>query len=358
MPLIGSKTNLMNMGKGETWYHIDRDQGLGKMKSVQKKLLVTGIAFLPEWISEHIKSAEIVCTSDVSEESLSRKVKGFDGILFMQVESHYKITRKIIESGDKLKFIQSGGVGYEQIDVDAATDHGIVVMNVPSATTVSVAEHAIALMLACAKNLIRMHNTVLEGGWRTMDFGVELWKKTLGIIGFGRIGKAVAERMKAFGMSILVYNSHVKEGDVKNAGYKLADLQTLLKESDVITIHAPLTKDTRNLIGDAEFDLMKSSAILVNTARGQIIDEKAMIKALSSGRIAYAGLDVFEKEPIEKSNPLLTMKNVVLTPHSAVQNQDAMLRLMNENGIQIEKALNGTYESVVNPEVLKKLKKR
>jgi D-3-phosphoglycerate dehydrogenase len=328
------------------------------MKPGQKKLLVTGMAFLPEWISKHIKSAEIVCTSDVSEESLSRKVKGFDGILFMQVETHYKITRRIIEASDKLKFIQSGGVGFEQIDVDAATDRGIIVMNVPSATTVSVAEHAIALMLACGKNLIRMHNTILEGGWRTMDFGMELWKKTLGIIGFGRIGNAVAERMKAFGMSILVYNSHVKEADVKKAGYNVADLQTLLKDSDVITIHAPLTKETRHLIGEAEFDLMKNTAILINTARGQIIDEKAMIKALSNGRIAYAGLDVFEEEPIEKNNPLLTMKSVVLTPHSAVQNQDAMMRLMDQNGTQIEKALNGTFESVVNPEVLKKLKKQ
>jgi D-3-phosphoglycerate dehydrogenase len=323
------------------------------MKSIPKKLLVTGMPFLPEWISQHIKSAEIVCTSDVSEEDLSRKVKGFDGLLFMQTDSHYKITRKIIESADKLKFIQTGGVGYDPIDVDAATDHGIIVMNVATATTVSVAEHAIALMLACAKNIVKMHNTVLKGEWRTMEFGMELWKKTLGIIGFGRIGRAVAERMKAFGMTILVYNSHINEADVNKAGYKTADLQTLLKESDVITIHAPLTKETKRLIGEAEFSLTKNTAILVNTARGEIIDEKAMIKALSAGRIGYAGLDVFEKEPIEKNNPLLTLGNVVLTPHSAVQNQDALLRLMNQNGEQLEKALNGIYENVVNPQVLK-----
>jgi D-3-phosphoglycerate dehydrogenase len=191
-----------------------------------------------------------------------------------------------------------------------------------------------------------------------MEFGMELWEKTLGVIGFGRIGRAVAERMKAFGMSILVYNSHVNEVDVNKAGCKVADLHTLLKESDVITIHAPLTKETKGLIGEAELSLMRNSAILVNTARGEIIDEKAMIKALSNGRIAYAGLDVYEKEPIEKNNPLLSLKNVVLTPHSAVQNQDAISRLMNQNGTQLEKALNGTYESVVNPEVLKKLKKR
>jgi D-3-phosphoglycerate dehydrogenase len=328
------------------------------MKANPKKLLVTGMDFLPEWISQHIKSAEIVCTSDVSEESLSRQVKDFDGILFMQTVSHYKITKKIIESGDKLKFIQSAGVGYEQIDFDAATDHGVVVMNVPNATTVSVAEHAVALIMACAKNIVKMHKTILEGGWRTMIFGVELRNKTLGVIGFGRIGRAVAERMKAFEMKIVAYDPYVKESDIKKTGCKKVVLQTLLKESDVITIHSPLTKETKGLIGEPEFALMKNSAILVNTARGELVDEKALIKALSDGRISYAGLDVFEKEPIEKDNPLLTLENVVLTPHSAVQNQDAMTRLMNQNGIQVEKALNGIYENVVNPDVLKKLKKR
>jgi D-3-phosphoglycerate dehydrogenase len=327
-----------------------------KVNSKSKRLLVTGITFLPELISQHIKSAEIVCTPDVSEESLCAKVKGFDGLLFMQLVSHYQITRKIIESGDKLKFIQTGGVGYEQVDVDAATDRGVVVMNVPGATTESVAEHTVALILACAKNIVRMHKTILAGGWRTMDLGVELWKKTLGIIGFGRIGKAVAERMKPFGMTILVYGPHIKEEDASQMGCRKVDLATLLKDSDVITIHAPLNRETRKMIGEPEFNRMKKSAILVNTARGGIIDEKALIKALAAGRIRYAGLDVFDTEPIEKDNRLLTLDNIVLTPHSATLNQDAMARLMNHNGIQLEKALNGVYENVVNPDVLKRLK--
>ena len=328
-----------------------------KMSPNQKKLLVTGMPFLPELVSRHIKSAEIVCTPDVSEESLRKKVKGFDGLLFMQFMSHYKITRKIIESGDKLKFVQTGGVGYEQIDVDAATDRGVVVMNVPAATTESVAEHTVALILACAKNIVRMHKTILAGEWRTMDLGVELWKKTLGIIGFGRIGKAVAQRMKAFEMAILVYGPHIKEAEASKMECKKVDLATLLKDSDVITIHCPLTKETKGLIGEPEFNKMKRSAILVNTARGGIIDEKALIEALREGRIKYAGLDVFETEPIGKDNRLLMLDNVVMTPHSAALNQDAVSRLMNYNGIQIEKALNGNYENVVNPDVLKKTKK-
>jgi D-3-phosphoglycerate dehydrogenase len=319
-----------------------------------KRLLVTGTDFLPDEISQQIKSAEITCTSDTSEESLSEKVKDFDGLLFMQTARHYKITRKIIESGDRLRFIQAAGVGYDQVDVDAATDHGVLVMNVPGATTVSVAEHAVALIMACAKNIVKSDKTVRGGGWLTMDFGIELQDKTLGVIGFGRIGREVARRMMAFGMTVLVYGPHVTEEDAKKEGCKKVDLQTLLRESDVITIHSPLTKETRGLIGAAEFDMVKDSAILVNTARGAVVDEKALINALSRGRIKSAGLDVYEHEPIEKDNPLLALENVVLTPHNAVMNQDAITRLMSQNGIQVERAMNGIYDNVVNPNVLKK----
>jgi len=333
-----------------------KNRSLVDTEASPKKLLVTGMDFLPDEISNHIKSAEIVCTSETSEENLSRQVKGFVGILFMQSTSHYKITRKIIESGDKLRFIQSAGVGYDQVDTDAATDHGVLVTNVATATTVSVAEHAVALIMACAKNIVKSDKTIRDGGWQAMDFGVELQNKTLGIIGFGRIGREVARRMKAFGMTVLVDSPHVTENDAKEMGCKKADLQTILKESDVITIHTPLTKETKRLIGEAEFGLMKESAILVNTARGEVVDEKALIEALSHGRIKSAGLDVFEHEPIEKDSPLLTLENVVLTPHSAVMNPDALTRLLNQNGIQAERALNGIYESVVNPDVLKKLK--
>ncbi len=321
-----------------------------------KKLLVTGMDFLLDWVKQHIKSAEIVCTSDVSEENLCQMVKDADGILYMQALS-YPITRKIIESGKKLRFISSAGVGYERIDVKAATDNGVVVMNMPVGTTVSVAEHTIALILACAKNLVKAHENVVKGGWRLLAMGVELWNKTLGIIGFGRIGREVVKRMRGFEMNILVYDPYVKEDEIKNLGGKKVDLETLLKESDVVSIHSPLTKETEGLIGEKELGLMKPTAIMVNTARGELIDEDALIKALKERRISYAGLDVFRNEPINKDNPLLTLDNVVLTPHMAVQTFDAVVRMMNQNGIQVEKALNGIYENVVNPEVLTKMKK-
>nr|MDO8081042.1 hydroxyacid dehydrogenase [Candidatus Freyarchaeota archaeon] len=321
-----------------------------------KKLLVTGMDFLLDWVKQHIKSAEIICTSNVSEENLSQLVKDFDGILYMQA-LNYPITRKIIESGKKLKFIQSAGVGYERIDLQAATDNGVVVMNMPVGTTVSVAEHTIALILACSKNLVKAHENMVKGGWRIFALGVELWKKTLGIIGFGKIGREVAKRMKAFETNILVYDPYVGKEDIEKMGGKKVDLKALMKESDIVSIHSPLTKETEGLIGEEELGLMKPTAILINTARGELVDEEALYKALKEKRISCAGLDVYRQEPINKDNLLLTLDSVVLTPHMAVQTLDAVIRMMGQNGIQVEKALNGIYENVVNPEVLKKSKK-
>jgi D-3-phosphoglycerate dehydrogenase len=322
---------------------------------MNKKLLVTGLDYLPEWCREYIKSAEIICAPEVLEENLSEKVKDCDGILYMQTMS-YPITRKIIESGKKLKFVQSAGVGYELIDLTAANDNKVVVMNIPSATTVSVAEHTIALILACTKNLIQIHQSTATDQWRVGVLGIELRNKNLGIIGFGRIGQEVAKIMKGFEMNLLVYDPFVKEINIKKIGGKKVNIDTLLKESDVITIHAPLMKETHGLINEEKLNLMKSTAILVNTARGELVDEEALYKALHDEKIRCAGLDVFREEPVNKKNPLLSLENIVLSPHMAVQTSDGVLRLMRQNGQQVEKALHGIYENVVNPEVLEKIR--
>jgi D-3-phosphoglycerate dehydrogenase len=322
---------------------------------MNKKLLVTGLDYLPEWCKEYIHSAEILCSPDVSEENLSEKVVDCDGILYMQTMS-YPITRKIIESGKKLKFIQSAGVGYELIDLAAATDNDVVVMNIPAATTVSVAEHTVTLILACAKNLIQIHQSTVTGQWRVGALGLELWNKNLGIIGFGRIGQEVAKIMKGFEMNLLVYDPFVEENTIKKIGGKKVDLDTLLKESDVVTLHAPLTKETHALINKDKLNLMKSSSILVNTSRGELVDEGALYIALYDERIRCAGLDVFREEPVTTQNPLLALENIVLSPHMAVQTSDGVLRLMRQNGEQTEKALHSIYENVVNPEVLEKRK--
>jgi D-3-phosphoglycerate dehydrogenase len=322
---------------------------------MNKKLLVAGLDYLPEWCREYIKSADITCSPDVSEENLSEKVKDCDGMLYMQTMS-YPVTRTIIESGNKLKFVQSAGVGYELIDLAAATDNGVVVMNIPAATTVSVAEHTAALILACAKNLIQIHQSTATGEWRVGVLGIELRNKNLGIIGFGRIGQEVAKIMKGFEMNLLVYDPFVKEINIKKIGGKKVNIDILLKESDVITIHVPLMKETYGLINEEKLNLMKNTAILVNTARGELVDEEALYKALHDEKIRCAGLDVFREEPVNKKNPLLSIENIVLSPHMAVQTSDGVLSLMRQNGEQVEKALHGIYENVVNPEVLEKIR--
>jgi D-3-phosphoglycerate dehydrogenase len=322
---------------------------------MNKKLLVAGLDYLPEWCREYIKSAEITCSPDVSEENLSEKVKNCDGMLYMQTMS-YPITRTIIESGNILTFVQSAGVGYELIDLAAATDNDVVVMNIPAATTVSVAEHTAALILACAKNLIQIHQSTVTGQWRVGVLGIELRNKTLGIIGFGRIGQEVAKIMKGFEMNLLVFDPFVKEIDIEKIGGKKVNLDKLLKESDVVTIHAPLMKETHGLINEEKLNLMKSTAILVNTSRGELVDEEALYKALLDEKIRCAGLDVFREEPVNKKNPLLSLENIVLSPHMAVQTSDGVLNLMRQNSEQVEKALHGIYEHVVNPEVLEKIK--
>ena len=324
---------------------------------MDKKLLVTGLDYLPEWCREYIKSAEITCVPDASEENLSQQVKDCDGILYMQTMS-YPITRKIIESGKKLKFIQSAGVGYELIDIKAAADNKVVVMNIPAATTVSVAEHTAALILACAKNLIQIHQSTVTGQWRIGVLGIELRNKNLGIIGFGRIGQEVAKIMKGFEMNLLVYDPFVQEKDIKKLSGKKVTLDTLLKESDVVTIHAPLMKETHELINEENLNLMKSTAILVNTARGELLDEEALYNALHNEKIRCAGLDVFREEPVNEKNPLLPLENIVLSPHMAVQTSDGVLTLMRQNGEQVEKALHEIYENVVNPEVIEKIREK
>ena len=322
-----------------------------------KKLLVTGMDFLPEWCANYIKSAELLFASDTSEANLSAMVKDCEGILYMQMTT-YPITRRVIDAGKQLRFIQSAGVGYELIDVAAATRRNVVVMNVPAATTISVAEHTAALILACAKNLVQVHKSLLEGFWRSGGFNIELRDKTLGIIGFGRIGREVAGVMKGLGMQLLVHDPFVKEADITALGGKKVDLPMLLRESDVVTLHAPLTKETTGLINAERLNMMKESAILVNTSRGELVDEQALHKALLDERIRCAGLDVYAQEPVDPKNRLLTLENVVLTPHMAVQTSDAVLRLMKANGEQVEKALHGVYENVVNPEVLANISKR
>ncbi len=264
--------------------------------------------------------AEVVVDTSITQEELINKIKDFDAII---VRSRTKVTRAVIEAAQKLKIIARAGVGVDNVDMEAATEKGIMVVNAPESTSVTVAEHAMGLILALTRKISIADKSVKEGKWEKSRFmGMELNGKTLGIIGLGRIGTQVSIRAKAFGMEILVYDPYVTEEAGAEIGVRVVDLEYLLKNSDVMTIHVPLTPETKHLLSKDEFEIMKENAIIVNAARGGIINEDDLYDALTTGKIAGAGLDVFENEPPEDSS-LLSLDNVVLTPHIGASTKEA-----------------------------------
>jgi D-3-phosphoglycerate dehydrogenase len=238
-----------------------------------------------------------------------------------------KLTKDVINSAKKLKMISIWATSCHYADVEAAKERGIVVTHVPGYATEAVAEHAFALLLAAARRLLSADKQVRKGGFDWRPFGgIELRGKTLGVIGTGSIGCRVAEISKAFEMQILGYDKYPNMKRAKELGMRYVDLYTLLKESDFITLHVALTSETDRLIGKKEFEIMKSGAVIVNTSQGKVIDEKALIKALKSGRVSCAGLDVFEEEPPPKDSPLFELSNAILTPHVGFHTVEAVKR--------------------------------
>ncbi len=241
-----------------------------------------------------------------------------------------KVTREIMVANPNLKVIGVHGIGCDHVDLIAAKDLGKVVINTPDALTVTVAEMAIAMMLSMTRRIALADRAVRTGGWtrKYSDLiGVELMGKTIGLVGLGRIGAATARRLKAFEVKLL-YWSRTRHPDLEfEIGLEWAELPSLLTRSDILSLHVPGTTETHHLIGDAELSLMKRGAMIVNTARGRIIDEAALVKALQNGQISFAALDVFEKEPIVSDSPLLTMDNVVIAPHLGASSIEAMRRM-------------------------------
>ena len=233
-----------------------------------------------------------------------------------------RVSRELIESAKKLKMIQTIGVGVDLIDIDAATERGVIVCNAVGLNAIPVAEHAIALMLALAKNIKKYDKDLRSGGWRAQRIpSILLRGKTLGIVGLGSIGVEVAKRAKAFGMKIIAIKRHPSEELKVKLGIDFLggqnDLLHIMKESDFIVLSVVLTPETIKMIGERELRMMKKSAYLVNISRGTVISEDALIRVLKEGIIAGAGLDVFDVEPVSPDNPLLKLENVVLTPHIA-----------------------------------------
>ena len=275
---------------------------------------------------EKMKSAglEIVIRDKEKDGPLEEQIKGFDCII---VRSATKITREVINAADSLRLIVRAGVGLDNVDQEAAKEKGIKVMNTPEAPSVSVAEMVFAHMFALSRNITQADASMKSERWEKKKLkGTELWNKTLGIVGFGRIGIEVARRAKAFGMNVMAYDVIDIDEQCKELGVARASLSDIIERADYITVHVPLLPQTRGMIGSEELERMKPTAFIINTARGGVIDEKALIKALDEGKIAGAGLDVFETEPPDDWT-LAKHPKVVATPHIASSTVEAQARV-------------------------------
>ncbi|MEM2464516.1 MAG: phosphoglycerate dehydrogenase [Candidatus Bathyarchaeia archaeon] len=286
---------------------------------------------------------------------------GKDTDAFMGVQSKKeRINEEIIKNAPNLRIIAKYTVGVDDVDLEAATKHGVLVTNAPSESTViGVAENTVALMLALLKKIPLRDKLTRSGIWRPKEIkGVYLRRGiTVGFIGFGRIAREVNKLLEPWGVKRIAYSPHVSTETIEQANVKPVDLETLLRESDIVLVLTSLTSEKYHMIGERELKLMKKTAYLVNTARGALIDEKALVKALKEGWIAGAALDCFEKEPIQPDNPLTKLENVILSPHCSDFNEGAGVefegvRIATEN---VLKALRGEIPSnIVNPEALPK----
>ncbi|WP_296796402.1 phosphoglycerate dehydrogenase [uncultured Methanobrevibacter sp.] len=271
---------------------------------------------------ENLKEvADVTVDTSITPEELVNTIHKYDGII---VRSRTKVTKEVISKADNLKIIARAGVGVDNIDLDAATEKGIMVVNSPESTSITVAEHTMGLLLSMARKLSIADKSVKEGKWEKKKFmGVELRNKTLGVIGMGRIGSQVVNRCKAFEMDAIAYDPYLPEEVAKQMGVELTDLETVLKKADFITIHVPLTPETKHLISNKEFEIMKDTAFITNCARGGIIDEEALYDALKNDKIGGAALDVYEDEPPAEDSKLFELDNIVLTPHIAASTKEA-----------------------------------
>ncbi len=269
---------------------------------------------------------------EVTSEHLDREelMKVIPEVDVLIVRSATKVTGDIIEMGKKLKIIARAGVGLDNIDVRKARDLGIKVLNTPGASAISVAELAIGMMFALSRHLVRGTVDLREGRWTKKELkGVELFGKTLGIVGIGRIGREVAKRALALGMKVLAYDPYIKEVEME---VEMVDFKTLLSRSDYITFHVPLTEETRHMVNEETISKMKDGVFLINCSRGGILDEKAVLDGLKSGKITGLGLDVFENEPpnTDVERELLSLNNVVATPHIGASTKEAQKRVGKE----------------------------
>jgi len=306
---------------------------------VSDPLAEEGLVILKESCTVDVKT-------DLKEDELCGVIKDYDALI---VRSGTQVTAKVIAAGRQLKFIGRAGVGVDNVDVDAATRQGVIVANAPEGNTLAATEHTMAMMLSLARNIPQATASLKKKEWKRSKFmGVELNEKTLGIVGFGRIGREVAKRAIALEMKCVAYDPFISKERASQLGVKVMTIEDLFKVSDVITVHTPLIKETKHVINAKSIATMKDGVRIINCARGGIIDEKALYDAIQSGKVAGAALDVFEEEPPLES-PLLTLDKVIVTPHLGASTVEAQKNVAIQVAKQCVEVLNGgSAKYVVN----------
>ena len=299
-------------------------------------------------ILESAEGLDLDIRKSTPKEELAGIIGGYDAII---IRSATKLTADLIEAGKNLRVIGRAGIGVDNVDVEAATKKGIVVMNTPEANAITTAEHTITLMLSLARQIPQAHASLKAGKWERSKFkGTEIYGKTLGCIGLGNIGKLVAERALGLKMNVIAYDPFLSKEAAEKIGVELVSLDELLKRSDIITIHTPLTPETKDLINKDTLEKTKKGLVLINCARGGVINEKDIAEAIKSGRVAGAAFDVFVNEPPEEGNPLLGLdENVVFTPHLGASTEEAQTKVGVAIAEQIVDFLkNGVVKNAVN----------
>ncbi len=337
-------------------------KALAKYKSgdeMMKILISDNLSQEAVGILKKEKGVKIEVKTKLSQDELLACIKDYQALI---VRSRTRVTKEVIEAGINLKVIGRAGVGVDNIDLEAATKQGIIVMNTPDANTISTAELTMAMILALSRNIYQATASLKNNQWSKDKLtGVELYGKVLGIIGLGRIGSQVAKRALSFGMHVVAYDPFASVEQARKLEVKLLGLKELLPEADYISIHAPLSDETYHLLGEKEFKLMKDGVRVVNCARGGIIDEEALYRAIIQGQVAGCALDVFEKEPPHK-NPLLGLEQVIVTPHIGAVTHEAKTNVAIQIARQVLEALKGgVVRNAVNfprlePEILEALR--
>ena len=320
-----------------------KEKGVRK-RNMQKTVLI------PQDIHEEGKlylrerGYEIKMGNGTAPDALKKDVEGCIAILIRTA----LLPAEVLEAGRDLKVVARHGVGVDNIDIEAATRLGIWVTNAPESNSNSVEEHVIGLIIACARNYIRCDREFRGGNFeiRNQLIGMDLEGKTLGIVGLGRVGSLVAKKASlGLDMKVVGYDPYIAADKVAPGVQKMGDWDQVFKTCDFVTLHLPANSETKGIVGKREFSLMKSSAYLINAARGEIVNEAELVEALKAGQIAGAGLDVFEKEPPERDSALLALDNVMLSPHNAALTEEAMIRMATHAAQGIDEVMSGKRPS-------------